>query len=73
MGEAVYDRFLREKVQDGGDHGFEPAFLPDFLFDFQRALVEWATRKGRAALFAQAGAGSAWSSSPPTTARQSRT
>ena len=23
--------------------------LPDFLFPFQRALVEWAIRKGRAA------------------------
>jgi hypothetical protein len=54
---AVYDRFLREKAQDGSDHGFEPESLPDFLFDFQRELVAWATRKGRAALFADCGLG----------------
>ena len=31
--------------------------MPDFLFDFQRVLVEWALRKGRAALFADCGLG----------------
>jgi len=31
--------------------------MPDFLFDFQRDLVEWAVRKGRAALFEDCGLG----------------
>lgn len=31
--------------------------MPNCLFDFQRSLVEWATRKGRAAIFADCGLG----------------
>jgi superfamily II DNA or RNA helicase len=31
--------------------------MPDCLYDFQRSLVEWATRKGRAAVFADCGLG----------------
>jgi len=52
-----YAAFLRAKSQLGGMHGFEPVWLPDFLFDFQRALVGWAVRRGRAALFADCGLG----------------
>jgi hypothetical protein len=52
-----YARFLESKSQLGGASGFEPAWLPDFLFDFQRALVEWAVRRGRAAVFADCGLG----------------
>jgi hypothetical protein len=52
-----YAEFIAEKAQGGGDYGFEPVSLPDFLFDFQRELVGWATRKGRAALFADCGLG----------------
>jgi hypothetical protein len=37
--------------------GFEPTFLPDDLFDFQRVLVEWAIRHGRVGLFADCGMG----------------
>jgi hypothetical protein len=37
--------------------GFEPERMPDFLFDFQRILVDWAIRKGRAAIFADCGLG----------------
>lgn len=44
-------------MQLGGNHGFAPLWMPDFLFDFQRALVEWATRKGRDAIFADCGLG----------------
>lgn len=39
------------------DAGFTPTFMPEKLFDFQRALVEWAVRKGRAAIFADCGLG----------------
>lgn len=52
-----YSEFLDSKLQSGADHGFEPVFLPDALFDFQRALTEWAIRKGRAAVFADCGLG----------------
>jgi len=52
-----YQAFLAAKRQLGGRHGFAPNWMPDFLFDFQRALVEWATWKGRAALFCDCGMG----------------
>jgi len=52
-----YTEFLQRKAQLGGEYGFDPVWLPDMLFPFQRALVEWATRKGRAAIFADCGLG----------------
>lgn len=52
-----YASFLQAKAQLEGDHGFAPAWVPDFLFDFQAAMVEWACRKGRAALFEDCGLG----------------
>ena len=52
-----YDDFLESKAQLGGEHGFYPNWMPDFLFDFQRSLVEWALRKGRSAIFADCGMG----------------
>jgi len=54
---ATYEEFLDQKLQVGAEHGFEPVFIPDQLFDFQRSLVEWAVRKGRAAIFADCGLG----------------
>lgn len=38
-------------------NGFEPILLHDFLFDFQKSLVEYALQKGRAAIFADCGLG----------------
>lgn len=52
-----YAAFLERKAQLGRMDGFEPLFMPDFLFDFQRALVTWALAKGKAALFADCGLG----------------
>ena len=52
-----YGEFLRAKAQEGAQHGFEPISIPDALYDFQRELVEWAIRKGRAAIFADCGLG----------------
>lgn len=57
MSSTEYSAFVERKSQLDVNHGFEPSFLPDFLFDFQRALVEWAVRKGRAALFTDCGTG----------------
>jgi hypothetical protein len=52
-----YRAFVAAKSQCGPPAGFEPAWLPDFLFDFQRSLVGWAVRRGRAAIFADCGLG----------------
>lgn len=52
-----YLSYLYTKSQGGADSGFDPVWMPSFLFDFQAELVEWAVRKGRAAIFADCGLG----------------
>jgi len=52
-----YDQFIRNKTQFGAMHGFSPTFMPDMLFDFQKALVEWSVQKGRSAIWADCGLG----------------
>ena len=52
-----YQEFLKEKTNIGGANGFEPIWIPSFLFDFQKHLVDWSIRKGRAAIFADCGLG----------------
>lgn len=52
-----YKEFIRAKSHYGGESGFDPIAIPDKLFDFQKALVTWATRRGRAAIFADCGLG----------------
>lgn len=52
-----YADFLASKAQNTGMDGFEPTSLPDHLYPFQRDLVQWAVRKGRAAIFADCGMG----------------
>lgn len=52
-----YAAFLYRKSQLGGDHGFAPVWMPGCLFDFQAALVDWAVRRGRDAIFADCGLG----------------
>lgn len=52
-----YQEFLNRKSQLGTFDGFKPLWMPDFLFDFQQALVEWAIQKGKAAIFADCGLG----------------
>lgn len=53
----TYSRFLDGKRHLSGEFGFDPEFLPDELFDFQQALVSFAIKKGRAAIFADCGLG----------------
>jgi hypothetical protein len=55
--EAEYQKFIERKQQMSGQFGFEPLLLPDYLFDFQKSLVQWATVKGRSAIFADCGLG----------------
>lgn len=52
-----YDEFLDDKRQLSNMYGFGPVYLPDYLYDFQKALVEWAIKKGRGAIFADCGLG----------------
>lgn len=52
-----YQEFLRNKMHYGDDSGFDSVFMPGFLFDFQRAILEWAVKKGRCAIFADCGMG----------------
>jgi hypothetical protein len=52
-----YEEFLDKKTQLGTQDGFDPVYMPDCLFDFQKHCVTWATRKGRGALFADTGLG----------------
>lgn len=55
--QSTYQDFIGKKANTGADAGFEPTFLPPQLFDFQRAMVTYAVRKGRAALFEDCGMG----------------
>lgn len=52
-----YQQFLQHRAQLGTYDGFTPLWMPDFLFDFQQSLVEWAVLKGRNALFCDCGLG----------------
>ena len=52
-----YAKFLKTKQDHGSESGFAPLWMPGFLFDFQEALVDWAVRLGRAAIFADCGMG----------------
>lgn len=52
-----YESFLEAKRHIDTNDGFDPAYMPPALFGFQQSLVEWAVRKGRAAIFADCGLG----------------
>lgn len=52
-----YENFLLNKQHIENNNGFSPLWMPDFLYDFQKYLVEWALLKGRAALFEDCGLG----------------
>jgi len=52
-----YQDFLYNKINIGSDKGFKPLYIPNCLFDFQKSLVDWATWKGRGAIFADCGLG----------------
>lgn len=52
-----YDNFIKQKSQLDGNFGFEPNFMPEFLFEFQKELVRWVVKKGRGGVFADCGLG----------------
>ena len=53
----LYDEFIKRKASEDVESGFEPSELGSHLFDFQAAIVEWACKRGRAAIFADTGLG----------------
>jgi len=61
-----YESFLLSKARFDQPSGFEASMpLPEMLFPFQAAIVRWALKRGRAAVFADTGLGksfiqSAW-------------
>jgi len=52
-----YDKFIQGKSKKAQDYGFEPYEITADLFDWQKQVVQWAVRKGRAALFQECGLG----------------
>jgi len=52
-----YADFLARKTVAKAMGGFKPVWVPDFLFDFQRHLVDWSVRQGRCAILADCGLG----------------
>ena len=52
-----YQKFLESKKHNLGSYGFEPNFIPDISFDFQREIINRAVKKGRIAIFADTGLG----------------
>jgi len=55
--DLMYADFLRTKQSVSKASGFECGELHEKLFDFQRDIVRWALRQGRAAIFADCGLG----------------
>ena len=56
-GMTEYETFLSAKAQIGTRDGFDPVWMPDFLFDFQASVTEWNVRQGRSAAFLDCGMG----------------
>jgi hypothetical protein len=52
-----YLKFLEGKKHLLGSFGFDPNYIPDIAFDFQRFIIEKSVRKGRIAIFADTGLG----------------
>jgi len=52
-----YKEFLSTKLHYGYSDGFEATYMPDILFNYQKDIVNWACKKGRAALFEDCGLG----------------
>ena len=52
-----YNEFVKSKRHTLGEFGFEPDYFPDIAFDFQKAIIEKAVKKGRIAIFADTGLG----------------
>jgi hypothetical protein len=52
-----YLEFIENKRHTLGEFGFNPNYIPDIAFDFQKHIIEKAVKKGRMAVFADTGLG----------------
>ena len=52
-----YNDYLLTKQNANKNSGFDPLWIPDFLYDFQKDLTGWAIKKGSSAIFADCGLG----------------
>jgi superfamily II DNA or RNA helicase len=52
-----YEEFIKNKKHLLGSFGFEPNYIPDMAFDFQKEIITRAVKKGRMAIFADTGLG----------------
>lgn len=52
-----YEEFVMAKRRHEVATGHQPSELNEHLFDFQHAIVSWAVRRGRSAIFADTGLG----------------
>jgi hypothetical protein len=52
-----YNKFLESKRHKSSDFGLPSANIPDYLFDFQKHVAEYAIKKGRCAVFLDTGLG----------------
>ena len=55
--ELQYEDFVASKRRSEVATGHNPSELNEHLFDFQHAIVTWAVRRGRSAIFADTGLG----------------
>lgn len=67
---TTYSDFLQGKQRRAPSGGFDCTSIPASLFDFQRDIVEWACKRGSAAIFADTGLGKtamqfAWANNAP--------
>jgi len=52
-----YEEFIQSKKHSTGSFGFDPVWMPDCAFDFQKSIINKAVRKGRIGMFADTGLG----------------
>lgn len=53
-----YEQFIKKKQMHHIEAGFSPDYpMPELIKDFQRDIVSWACRRGKAAVFADTGLG----------------
>ena len=54
---TTFSEILEQKKHLLGEFGFDPTYIPDMAFDFQREIITRACKKGRMAVFADTGLG----------------
>ena len=53
----TYEDFIERKKHTSQNYGIKPSFIPDQMFDFQKYVTDYATLKGRCAVFLDTGLG----------------